>query len=70
MDFNPSQSRAHKAAVEFLQKMSRDLPALKNGNTYKLELVFDHMGNGIWRIQQAEFYTTPNNKPKRRSLIM
>jgi hypothetical protein len=65
---NTNQSRAHKAAVEFLHKMARDLPELKNGNTYKLELVFDHVGGDMWRIQSAEFYTTPGNK--KSSLIL
>lgn len=66
-------NRAHKAAVEFLHKISRDLPALKNGNPYKLELVFDHIGHlggGVWRIHSAEFYTTADNPKKNKSPLI
>lgn len=61
---NENSMRA--AAVKFVSAMARELPKLRNGNTYKLDLQFEHLGGDTWNIIAAEFYEAPKEARKSR----
>lgn len=62
MDKDKNAMRA--AAVQFVSAMARELPRLRNGNAYKVDLQFEYLNNGMWNIIGVEFYEAPRERTR------